>query len=83
MYDPNRYDERKVDSTKIKKDCGCRREDGVCSLFDRYKMYGEGGTTHGADRQAIRISVRNLIEFVLRSGILITGARRGHRKRRC
>lgn len=52
MYGPNRHDERKVDSTKIKKDCGCRREDGVCSLFDRHKMYGKGGTTHGADRQA-------------------------------
>lgn len=52
MYDPNRYDERKVDSTKIKKDCGCRREDGVCSLLIDIKCTGKGGTTHGADRQA-------------------------------
>ena len=83
MYDPNRYDERKVDSTKIKKDCGCRREDGVCSLLIDIKCTGKEEPHMELTGRQIRISVRNLVEFVLRSGILITGARRVHRKRRC
>ena len=45
----------------------------------RVHVRGKEETTHGVDRQADEFS-SNLVEFVLRSGILITGERRVHRE---
>lgn len=52
MYGPNRHDERKVDSTKIKKDCGAGEKMVSAVFLIDIKCTGKGGTTHGADRQA-------------------------------